>query len=57
MVSNCMLISILSMSVESQEMSCAEAVDALAPQTGDLKAVTALSVSVLCSQLVLLRCY
>ena len=32
-----MLISILSMSVEPLEMSCAESVDALAPQAGDFK--------------------
>ena len=31
------LISILSMSVEALQMSCAEAVEALAPQAWDLK--------------------
>ena len=36
-VSDRMLISILSMLVEALEMSCAAAVDALAPQAGDLK--------------------
>ena len=37
MVSVCMLISILSISVESLEMLCAEAADAMALQAGDLK--------------------
>ena len=37
-VSDCMLISILSMSAEPLEMSSTEAADALAPQVGDLKA-------------------
>ena len=36
-VSDHMLISTLSVSVEPMDMSCAEAVDALAPQAGDLK--------------------
>ena len=37
MVSDYMLISILSVSVEPLEMSCAEAADTLAPCAGDLK--------------------
>ena len=37
-VSDRMLIPILSMSIEPLEMSCAEAADALAPSVGDLKA-------------------
>ena len=35
-VSDCMLISLLSVSVEALEMLCAEAAHALAPQAGDL---------------------
>ena len=38
-----MLMPILSMLVESVEMSCAEAADALAPRAGDLKAEDFLS--------------
>ena len=38
LVSDHMLISILSVLVEPFEMSCAEAVDALAPRAGDTKA-------------------
>ena len=37
MVSDRMLISILFVLVEALEMSCAEAVDALAPWAGELK--------------------
>ena len=37
-MSNCMLISILSMSVGRLEMLCTEAVDAQAPWPGGLKA-------------------
>ena len=37
MVSDCMVISILYMSVEALEMSCAETVGALAPRARDLK--------------------
>ena len=37
MMSDCMLISILSMSIEALEILCAEVVDALAPQAGNLK--------------------
>ena len=37
MVSDCMLISILSMSVEPLEVLCAEAADALASPERDLK--------------------
>ena len=37
MLSDCMLISILFMLVEPLKMPCAEAADALAPRTGDLK--------------------
>ena len=36
-VSDCMLISILSILVEPLEMLCAEAAHALAPHAGDLK--------------------
>ena len=42
-VSDCMLISILSVSVKVLEMLCVEAVDALAPQARDLKAEDLLS--------------
>ena len=42
-VSDCMLISILSVSVEPLEMLCAEAADALASWAGDLKAEYLLS--------------
>ena len=42
-VSDSMLISILSMLVEPLEMLCAEAADALAPQVWDLKAEDLLS--------------
>ena len=37
MVSDHVLISILSVSVEALDMSCPETADTLAPQTGDLK--------------------
>ena len=43
MVSDCMPIPILSMLFEPLEILCAEAVDALAPQAGDLKAEDLLS--------------
>ena len=43
-LSDCMLISILSMSAESLEILCAEAADALAPQALDLKSDNLLSV-------------
>ena len=43
MVPDSMLITIQSMSVEPLEMSCAEAMDALAPWAGDLKAEESLS--------------
>ena len=43
MVSDRMLVSILSVSVEPMEMSCVQAVDALAPRAGDLKAEDLLS--------------
>ena len=43
MVSDHMLTSILSMSVEPPEILCAEAVDALAPQVWDLKTEDLLS--------------
>ena len=43
MVSDHILIPILSFPVEPLEMTCAEAVDALAPQAWDLKAEDLLS--------------
>ena len=46
-VSDSMLISILSMSVAPLKMSCAEAGVGLAPQAGDLKAEDLLSPSLL----------
>ena len=42
-LSDCMLISILSMLVEPLEMLCAETVDALADRAGNLKAEDLLS--------------
>ena len=42
-VSDCMLISILSTTVDLLEMLCAEAADALAPLARDLKAEDLLS--------------
>ena len=42
-VSDRMLISVLSMLFEAMEMSCAEAVEALAPQARDLKPEVLLS--------------
>ena len=42
-VTDCMLISRVSMLVGPLDMSCAEAVDALAPRAGDLKAEDLLS--------------
>ena len=42
-MSNCMLISILSVLVENLEMLFAEALDTLAPWAGDLKAEESLA--------------
>ena len=47
-VSDHMTISMLSMSVEGLEMSCAEAADVLAPWTGDLKPNDLLSLHLMC---------
>ena len=51
-VSDCMLISILSLLVEPLEMLCAEAADALAPRAGDFKGEDLLSLwSLMCVSL------